>query len=67
MNMPFVEIQRINLDLVSLNIPYWFYKLAAFKKKTTQTLMLSSFSLIHIKLMLGQIELAWHLSQFQFH
>ena len=32
MKMPFVEIQRINLDSVSLVIKYWFCKSAAFKK-----------------------------------
>lgn len=30
--MPFVEIQEINLDPVSLIIPYYFGKLAALRK-----------------------------------
>lgn len=33
MKMPFVEIQEINLDPVSLIIPYYFGKLAALRKK----------------------------------
>lgn len=66
MKMSFVEIQGTNLDPVSLISPYYFGKLAALRKKL-QTLTLRSFSLVHIKLMLDQIELAWHLSQFQFH
>lgn len=32
MKMPFVEIQGINLDSISLVIKYCFCKLAAFKK-----------------------------------
>lgn len=66
MKMPFVEIQEINLDPVSLIIPYYFGKLAALRKKP-RTLTLRSFSLVRTKLMLDQVELAWHLPQFQFH
>lgn len=63
--MLFVEIQGIYLDSVSPIIKYYFCKLAALKKPKPSHL--APFSLVHIKPMLDQIELAWHLSQFQFH
>lgn len=41
MKMPFVEIQGINLDSVSLVIKYCFCKLAAFKKGAHVELLFS--------------------------
>lgn len=41
MRMPFVEIQRINLDSVSLVIKYRSCKLAAFKKGAHVELILT--------------------------